>query len=869
MKQTKSVVKLILLSIFLVLSVLSFFFLQDNRENNEQQHLQLISKRYQSAYNTIYEQYKQLAKNIHSEFFERYALQDLYQQLLTADIEKKKILRAELLAEIKPRYDYLSRELHLKHLHFHLPGNGSFLRMHRPEKFGDSLTGVRETVEYVNREHRAIGGFEEGRQYSGYRFVFPITAADMKHLGSMEVSFGPEALVLSLMKQYDILSNFLIKEEVSNRKVFPGEVDEVYTKSHHKGYLFDKNVLAALQMVSQREWRALQPEKAVIDTIDKNAHQSESLSLYDPVLNVVFTTIPVVNPVTGEMNAFLTIRSSTNYFAQEARHFRTMLLLSMFLLALMLFVTYLYYSRRKILTDLNESLEERVAKRTQQLQASKDEWENTFDAIPDIITLQDRDMKIIRANQAAFDYFQMDHMELLGSHCYSLFRCKSEPCAGCPGLLSFSDTRKHHSIKEHDYLGRIFQVSSAPVFSQGNKVQYIVNVAQDITEKKQLEKELHQAQKMEAIGTLAGGIAHDFNNILSAILGYAELIKPEISKDSDESLYISRIITAGKRAGELVKQILAFSHANTQKRKAHRMDIVVKEALKMLRSSLPSTISVQTHFELKNGLILADPTKIYQVVVNLCVNASHAIGKENGTINVRLGQTEVGPKTLIGKTGVEAGVFVVLTVEDSGKGMRKEILERIFDPYFTTKKQGEGSGLGLAVSRGIIDKCGGFVTVESVLGEGTVFQIFLPSVQENCGDTKLSESPVALPTGRERILLVDDEPDLVTIGSSLLARLGYHVTSEVNSAAALATFRAQPDSFDLLITDQTMPDLTGDELAKTVLKIKPAIPIILITGYSASLSPEEAYGLGIKKFMVKPVSEKDLAETVREILDEC
>ena len=862
-------IKAVLFLVFVVLTVLLYFLLDNKRDHSEKEHLKLISKQYQRAYNTIYDQYKQLAENIRFGLVQRIELGAFYGQLLRADTAQKNVLRKELLSQIQDSYFYWKGEVNIKQLQFHTADNESFLRIHEPDTFGDDLTSIRETVVYVNRNHLSIGGYEVGRFYGGYRFVFPISADDRTHLGSMEVSFGPEAITSSLMKQYDILSNFFVRADVATRKVFAGKLDTVYKDSHHKNFFYDNNVLLALQKVSNRKMKALRPEKAIIDAIYANVHSHEVRSLYDSSLDIVFTTIPVLNPVTKELNAFLTIRSNSSFFTQETNYFKNIFLLGVFLFALTLFVFYQQYSRRKILAELNNSLEEKVTRRTQQLQRSKDEWEKTFDAIPDIITLQDRNMKIVRANQAAFDSFGMSPRELVGASCYHLFRCSSVPCGDCPGMSSLGDYQKHHAIIEHEHLNKIFQVTSAPIFDANGDLLYIVNVAQDITDKKKLEKELSQAQKMEAIGTLAGGIAHDFNNILAAILGYAEIIQPVLPAGSDEEKYMGRMIAAGNRATELVKQILTFSRSSSHKREALRIDLVVKEALKMMRSSLPKTIEIETNIDPNSGLVLADPTNVHQVVVNLCTNASHAIGKEMGKLTVSLSRIEITPEDLIGRVGIEAGPFVVLKVKDTGKGMAETTMERIFEPYFTTKNQGEGAGLGLAVTHGIVDKCQGFITVGSAPGEGTVFHVFLPCVTEAVGAIQdMGENSGPLPRGSERILVVDDEPDIVGVLGALLAGLGYDVTVETESSRALELFRGDPQSFDLVITDQTMPELTGEELSREILKIRPELPIIVCTGYTSAFSSEAAFAIGIKQFMMKPLRGRVVAEVVREIFDE-
>ncbi len=367
-KERNTKLQVILILVFVVLAAVLFFLLDSRKNQNQKQHLQFITDRYQFAYNTIYDQYKQLSVNIHSGLMKRFDILDVYQKLLTADEEQKNRLREELLATIMPRYKELQKTAKLRQLHFHLKNNESFLRFHRPEKFGDNLTGIRETVNYVNTEHSPIDGFEEGRIYNGYRFVFPITADDQTHLGSVEISFGPEALTSSMMKQYHVLSNFVIKEETIKRKVFPDEQNKAYRKSHHKGYLYDKNVLAALKNVSRKDMKELKPQKNITDAVLANAHSGRAMSLYAPSIDMVFTTIPVLNPITHEMIAFLTVRSRSNFFINEIHHFRLIFSLSLLLLILILFTYYLQDSKRKILETNTKQLERQ---RQQLLEAQK------------------------------------------------------------------------------------------------------------------------------------------------------------------------------------------------------------------------------------------------------------------------------------------------------------------------------------------------------------------------------------------------------------------------------------------------------------------------------------------------------------------
>ncbi len=399
------------------------------------------------------------------------------------------------------------------------------------------------------------------------------------------------------------------------------------------------------------------------------------------------------------------------------------------------------------------------------------------------------------------------------------------------------------------------------------KVIYLGGIVYDITEEVKLTERLQQAQKMEAIGTLAGGIAHDFNNILSAIIGYSELIQDEVPADSTVGKDIASILVSGERAADLVKQILTFSRKAETKKQPLRPHLIVKEALKMLRATLPATISIKESIDPDCGVILADPTNIHQITVNLCTNALHAMTDQKGTLSVSLQHQELSAAE-IGEEALSPGPFVVITVSDTGCGMEKTTIERIFDPYFTTKERGKGTGLGLAVIHGIVHDAQGFIRVESTLGEGSSFIVYLPALHEKSATGQNSDNKASLQRGSEHILVVDDEPFLVRATQRQLGNLGYTVTATTDSKEALEKIKTAPEQFDLLITDQTMPGLTGAELALAVKEIKPGLPIILCTGHSDLISEEKAFELGIKKYVLKPVIGDALFQAIREILDE-
>jgi signal transduction histidine kinase len=381
-----------------------------------------------------------------------------------------------------------------------------------------------------------------------------------------------------------------------------------------------------------------------------------------------------------------------------------------------------------------------------------------------------------------------------------------------------------------------------------------------------LGAELLQSQKMEAIGTLAGGIAHDFNNILSVIIGYAEMAEQDSTTGSMVKNDIKQVLKASHRAKDLVKQILTFSRHTTTEPVVIQAAAVINETIKLLRSSLPTTIAIRADIDQESSNILADPTQIHQILMNLCTNAFHAMEETGGILGISLKKKSLQWSDFPSESNVQPGDFLELSIADTGSGMAPEIQEKIFDPYFTTKEVGKGTGMGLAIIHGIVKSYGGFVTFESQAGEGTVFHVYFPALADAIQPgTKLLD---LLPLGNESILFVDDEEILAEMGKQLLERLGYRVTVKQNSIEALSTFQNQPNQFDLIITDQTMPGMTGFDLAKKILQLRPGMPIILCTGYSTQVSKDKAISYGIKGFALKPLTKKDIAVLIRKVLDE-
>ena len=446
-------------------------------------------------------------------------------------------------------------------------------------------------------------------------------------------------------------------------------------------------------------------------------------------------------------------------------------------------------------------------------------------------------------------------------------------------------------------------------FARGNVMEALeqktpdggtVTIRTDITARKLAEREreslidqFHQAQKMEAIGTLAGGIAHDFNNILTSILGNAALVQFDLSKDHAVQEQLDEILSAGRRAQRLVQQILLVSRAHERRTEAVRLDLVIKETLRMLRATFPATIAFDMRVRADAPTVMADATQIHQVVMNLGVNAGHAIGEKGGTISFALDDVDIddvvaadlgratdGKSATPLRTSIDAdgnarlwlgmlkpGPHIKLTVRDDGAGMDAQTLERIFDPFFTTKGIGKGTGLGLAAVQGIVLASGGALSVSTAPGKGAAFKIMLPSTAEAAA-MPVARATGALRAGSGGILFIDDEPSLVRIGQRTLERAGYKVDGFTDSIAALEAFRAAPGRWDLIVTDQTMPNLTGINLAREIIAERPDMPIILCTGFSDSIDDDIVRAAGIREFVMKPIAGTELAELVEKVMKE-
>ena len=527
---------------------------------------------------------------------------------------------------------------------------------------------------------------------------------------------------------------------------------------------------------------------------------------------------------------------------------------------------FVYQGRPVRVTALRDITDRKLAE--EGLRESEAKFRTLFDASPMAMALIEMENgNVIDVNGKFCDWMKCDKQALIGKKAAALSFQSEEDLAnllqemqdaGSLNGLSIDLLSQDGDVLNSQIFARIMGVSGKP---------HVLTMFVDTTEKKRLEAALLQAHKMEAIGTLAGGIAHEFNNILGIIIGNVELAADDIPKWTLAGECIEEIRIASLRAKDVVRKILSVARKAQSSRKPIRIGPVVDESLRLLRATLPATITMIRNIHCEAEIVLADPTEINQVLMNLCSNSAHAMRGDSGVLEVNLEPIELDREGASRYDNLVAGEFVRLTVKDTGIGISSQIMDRIFDPYFTTKEVDEGLGMGLSIVYGIVKKHDGAIDLESETGKGTKVEILLPRIQGALEDELLA--PEGLPTGSERILVVDDEPSIVKMVKRILGQLGYSVEGMTSSVEALKLFRMGPEQFDLVITDMAMPELSGDRLSHEILKVRPDIPIILCTGHSDQIDEVRAGELGIMAYRSKPLEKRELAETVREILDQC
>ncbi|MBU0484399.1 MAG: PAS domain S-box protein [Proteobacteria bacterium] len=512
------------------------------------------------------------------------------------------------------------------------------------------------------------------------------------------------------------------------------------------------------------------------------------------------------------------------------------------------------------------------------LKKSEEMYREVVEGTEDFITQVDRDGKFIYLNHVAVKIIGLNQEELVGELSFDFVHPEDrnrtrEWFRTCVDRQIDKSSIENRQVNREN--GKVFHLLWASNFHYDERggLERVDGISHDITrrieaeaERERLMAQLRQSQKMESVGTLAGGIAHDFNNILAALLGFTELAMLEAPVGSALANDLQEIFKAGNRAKNLVKQILSFSRQASHEKQPLAAHLIIKEAFKLLRATIPSTIEMRQDIDPGCGQIFADPTQIHQVLMNLCTNAAQAMDEKGGVLGVLMDKVLIAPDDdRLKGTECEPGIYLRLCVDDDGPGVDPLIMDRIFEPYFTSKEVGKGSGLGLSVVHGIVKNHQGFVTVANKPDGGAKFCVFFPMLAELVEPITEERGPV--PGGNETVLVVDDEEVVVSMAEQLLEKLGYQVVTKISSLEALAEFTTNPARFDLVITDQTMPGLTGEQLAVKLIEIRPNLPIIMCTGYSARIDEKKAADLGIKAFVMKPYEKREIALVIRQVLD--
>ncbi|MDH4161938.1 MAG: ATP-binding protein [Nitrospirota bacterium] len=766
---------------------------------------------------------------------------------------------------------------------FTLPDGTVFLRMQKPHDHGDKINLSRSIIRTVHEKKEQQAGYDVGRHGLMYWVAQPLFDG-ARYVGAVEIGIHVSQLTFALADRFRTEVTTVIEQEEWRKAT---GVKEGFRR-------FGRYVV----MMNSGSIYTQLP-----DTFDFSRTQ-DSRILLNGKPHVLHICAGLLDHEGKQIGSILVAQDISEKIANRqefVRNAAAVTVTSLGISFLFLYFTfggligkfeeYANENRRakEEVEQANSALEARVQERTEDLARVNNSLQEQHRFLQTIIesmtqpfyVIDAETYRIVLANSAA--YGNLDRADATLT-CYRMTHHRDKPCSGDDHPCAIKEVKRtgRPAVLEHVHMDQngaehINEIYAYPIQGADGAIRNVIEYCIDVTdrrkadeEKKKMLVQLNQMQKMEAIGALAGGIAHDFNNILAAMLGYADLARRRTSEGSDTRDMLCKVIEAGDRAKLLVRQILSFSRQTDQQLTPIKVQDVLYEALRLLRASIPSTIELRQNIDDGCDHVLADPTQIHQIIMNLGTNAYQAMREKGGVLAVSLRPVTVGGDThRTASLVLPPGEYVKLEVSDTGHGMKPEIMKRIFDPYFTTKKPGEGTGMGLAVVHGIVKSHGGQVTVYSEPEVGTTFNVYLPQLKaaERAGHAQETGPAVELlPGGHERILFVDDEVQIAAMGRQMLENMGYRVVSCNDSLEALRVFQERPDAFDLVITDMTMPNLTGADLARQLLVIRRDIPIILCTGFSELINADKAREIGIREYLMKPLLAGEIAKAVRKVL---
>jgi PAS domain S-box-containing protein len=796
-----------------------------------------------------------LANSIEAQSRVLIALENIILTDVNLPINLQKNDRHALFTNYKDTFARLQKDYAITHFYFHLPDRVNLLRVHKKEKYGDIID--RFTLFDAQRTGQPAFGIElDALGTFTLRAVQPVFLNDII-VGYIELGKEIDDILISMNKGYGVEFALSIYKYRMNQSQWEAEMAMLDREANWNR--FGKKVLVYTSMPDLPvQWESFIEESGHIHDKLSSIIKHNNKSWHFMVRDISDASETEV----GDLFIFVDISKQLSKY----RLFTALTTGAVFIILLV--VLFLIF---RVLQHTDKIIV------TQQLSMEKSEnsFRSLFNSITDLIYTMDMNGNFTSANPAMHKLFGYEMDEFIGRRATEFMSQEFSKEFNTRYLevvknQGFCEGVSYYYRKDKT---KIYIEYKSSLVTPPDGEPYISGMGRDITQKilskqkvKELQEQVMQAQKMESIGTLAGGIAHDFNNILFPVMGYTEMLLNDFPQDSPTHKNLTKIYAGALRARDLVRQILEFSRQESGQLKIIQIALVIKEALKLMESSIPGNIEIIQDIDKDCSSIKGDSTRIHQVIMNLVTNACYAMEETGGKLAISLKEIEIEKPELI-NPDMLSGVYTRFTISDTGSGMDKDLISKIFVPFFTTKEKSKGTGMGLSVVHGIVIGMGGGIKVESEIGKGTQFHVYLPAIKSESEPLPTPEA-VAFTGGSEHILLVDDEEATISMEKEILERLGYKITSRTSSIEALEVFRAVPDRFDLIITDLAMPNMEGNQLSIKLLKIRPDIPILLCTGFGDIISREKAVSIGIKDFLLKPVLISDFAKTIRKVLDE-